>query len=103
MYAIIEAAGKQIRVSQGEQIKIDIEGGLNSEVMLDKVLMISAEGKTTYGKPYIKGASVKAEIVEEGKMPKVLVFGPAPKKACRRLRGHRQPFKTIKIKEIIGG
>jgi large subunit ribosomal protein L21 len=104
MYAIIEAAGKQIRVSSGDQIKIDnIEGGLNSEIILDKVLMIAEQDKTTYGKPYIEGASVKAEIVGQGKMPKVLVFGPAPKKACRRLKGHRQPFKTLKIKEIIGG
>lgn len=104
MYAIIEAAGKQVRVSAGDQIKINnIQGGLNSEIILDKVLLISSEDKTVYGKPYIEGASVKAEIVGEGRMKKVLVFGPAPKKACRRLRGHRQPFKTLKIKEIIGG
>ncbi len=104
MYAIIEAAGKQIRVSSGIQIKIDIiEGDLNSEIILDKVLMISKENETIYGKPYIDGAKVKAEIVGRGKMPKVLVYGPAPKKACRRLKGHRQPFKTLKIKEIIGG
>lgn len=103
MYAIVEAAGKQIRVSSGQRIKIDIKGEVNSEIILDKVLMISSDNKTTYGKPYIDGACVKAEIVAQGKMPKVLVFGPAPKKACRRLRGHRQPYKTIEIKEIIGG
>lgn len=104
MYAIIETAGKQIKVSSGDQIKVDnIEGELNSEIILDKVLMISSEDKTTYGKPYIEGAKVMAEITGQGKKPKILVYGPAPKKACKRLRGHRQPFKTMKIKEIIGG
>ncbi len=104
MYALIEAAGKQIKVSSGDQIKIDnIQGEINSEIMLNKVLMISDEEKTIYGRPYIEGAAVKAEIIKQGKMPKVMVFGPAPKKACKRLKGHRQPFKVLKIKEIIGG
>jgi len=104
MYAIVETAGKQVKVSSGDQIKIDnIDGELNSEVMLNKVLMISGDDKTIYGKPYIEGAAVKAEIIGQGKAAKVHVFGPSPKKACRRLRGHRQPFKTLKIKEIIGG
>lgn len=104
MYALINASGKQIKVSLGDQVKVDnIQGELNAEITLNKVLMISDEGKTTYGKPYIEGASVKAEIIKQGKMPKVMVFGPSPKKACRRLKGHRQPFKVLKIKEIIGG
>lgn len=104
MYAIVETAGKQVKVSSGDKIKVDIiESEINSEIILNQVLMISGEGKTIYGKPYIEGASVKAEIIDQGKMPKILVFGPAPKKALRRLRGHRQSFKVLKIKEIIGG
>ncbi len=104
MYAIVETAGKQVRVSSGDQIKVDIiESEINSEIIFNQVLMISSQEKTIYGKPYIEGASVKAEIIDQGRMAKILVFGPAPKKACRRLRGHRQPFKVLKIKEIIGG
>lgn len=104
MYAIVETAGKQVKVSSGQQIKIDnIDGEINSEIILNKVLMISDGERTIYGKPYIEGAKVLAEIIKIGKRPKVLVFGPAPKKACRRLKGHRQPFKILKIKEIKGG
>ncbi|MFZ6007417.1 MAG: 50S ribosomal protein L21, partial [Nitrospirota bacterium] len=61
---------------------------------------VSKDDKIVCGKPYVEGASVKAEIVEAGKMPKVLVFGPRPKKAHRKLRGHRQQYTTLKIKEI---
>jgi large subunit ribosomal protein L21 len=107
MYAIIEAAGEQIRVSAGDRICIEkIKGDVNTEVVIDKVLMISKDNKTICGRPYIEGASVKAEVVGTGKLPKVLVYGPRPKKAYKKLKGHRQLYTTLKIKEInysIGG
>jgi large subunit ribosomal protein L21 len=104
MYAIVQTGGEQIRVSAGDKVYVEkIKGDINSEVILDKVLMVSKDDKIVCGKPYVEGASVKAEIVETGRMPKVLVFGPRPKKAHRKLRGHRQQYTTLKIKEIIGG
>lgn len=104
MYAIVQTGGEQIRVSVGDKVCVEkIKGDINSEVILDKVLMVSKDDKIVCGKPYVEGASVKAEIVEAGKMPKVLVFGPRPKKAHRKLKGHRQQYTTLKIKEIIGG
>lgn len=104
MYAIIETGGEQVRVSAGERVCVEkIKGDINSEVVIDKVLMLSKDDKIIYGKPYIEGAKVTAEIVEAGKMKKILVFGPRPKKACKKLRGHRQQYTTLKIKEIIGG
>ncbi|MCL4536986.1 MAG: 50S ribosomal protein L21 [Nitrospirae bacterium] len=104
MYAIIQTGGEQIRVSAGDKVCVEkIKGDVNSEIVLDKVLMVSKDDKIVCGKPYIEGASVKAEIVETGKTAKVLVFGPRPKKTHRKLRGHRQQYTTLKIKEIIGG
>jgi large subunit ribosomal protein L21 len=101
MYAIIQTGGEQIRVSAGDKVCVEkIKGDINSEVILDKVLMVSKDDKIVCGKPYVEGASVKAEIVEAGRMPKVLVFGPRPKKAHRKLKGHRQQYTTLKIKEI---
>lgn len=101
MYAVIQTGGEQIRVSAGDKVCVEkIKGDINSEVILDKVLMVSKDDKIVCGKPYVEGASVKAEIVEAGKMPKVLVFGPRPKKAHRKLKGHRQQYTTLKIKEI---
>lgn len=101
MYAIVQTGGEQIKVSAGDKVCVEkINGDVNSEIVLDKVLMVSKDDKMVFGKPYVQGASVKAEIVEAGRMPKVLVFGPRPKKAHRKLRGHRQQYTTLKIKEI---
>lgn len=101
MYAIVQTGGEQIRVSAGDKVCVEkIKGDVNSEIVLDKVLMVSKDDKMVCGKPYVQGVSVRAEIVEAGRMSKVLVFGPRPKKAHRKLRGHRQQYTTLKIKEI---
>lgn len=104
MYAIVDAMGQQIKVSAGDKICVQkIEGDLNSEVVLDKVLLLSKDDKIIVGKPYIDGAKVTADLVETKRGDKILVYGPRPKKARRRLRGHRQFYSVLKIKEIIGG
>jgi large subunit ribosomal protein L21 len=104
MYAIIETGGKQYKVSPGETLKVEklpLEKG--SEIILDKVLMVSQEGKNTYGSPYVSGAQVLATVDDIGKAKKVLVFHQRPRKSSRKLRGHRQPYTSLKIKEIVLG
>jgi large subunit ribosomal protein L21 len=104
MYAIVEAGGEQIRVSPGETVKVNrIQGEVNSEVILDKVLVVSKDEGTVIGKPYVQGAQVKAEIVGEGKNKKVIVFKHQSKKAQDKKTGHRQIYTSLKINEIIGG
>lgn len=104
MYAIIQAGGEQIRVAPGDEIAVQkVEGEANTDIVLDKVLFLANNDKIVVGRPYVEGASVKAEIVKTEKDDKVLVYGPAPKKAVRKLKGHRQLMTTLKIKEIIGG
>lgn len=104
MYAVVEAAGKQMRVAPGDRVVIEARmGEAETEIVMDKVLMISGDGKTVVGKPYIAGASVKADIVSTGKTRKVLVFRHRAKKAINKLRGHRQDSTTLQIKEVIGG
>ena len=104
MYAVVEAGGEQIRVSAGDKVRVEkIAGDINSEIVLDKVLVLSSDAKTIFGKPYIEGASVKAEILTTDKAKKLLVFRHLPKKANNKLTGHRQPYTILMIKEIIGG
>ncbi|HSW63790.1 MAG TPA: 50S ribosomal protein L21 [Dissulfurispiraceae bacterium] len=104
MYAIIQSGSEQIRVSAGDEIAVQkVEGEANAEVVLDKILMVAKDGSFVFGAPYVSGASVKAEIVKTEKTGKVLVYGPQPKKAIHKLKGHRQLYTTLKIKEIIGG
>lgn len=104
MYAIIETGGEQLRVTAGDVVSVEkVDGDANTEITLDKVLMINKDGKAVFGKPYVQGATVKAEIVETDRTRKVLVLKHQSKKAIKKITGHRQYFTTLKIKEIIGG
>jgi large subunit ribosomal protein L21 len=104
MYAIIENGGKQYKVFPGETLRLErlsVEDG--SEVVFDKVLMISEDGKYIFGSPYINSAKVLATVVGSGKAKKVLVYKQKTRKSSRKLRGHRQYYTSLKIKEIVFG
>ena len=102
MYAIIEACGKQYKVSKGDIVffeKLDAEEG--KTVKFDKVILISDEGKKVeVGAPYVKGAKVEGKVVAHGKAKKIIVFKYKAKKNIRKRQGHRQPFTALKITAI---
>ncbi|MEW6419280.1 MAG: 50S ribosomal protein L21 [Nitrospirota bacterium] len=101
-YAIVENGGKQYKVFPGKTIKVErfsLERG--SDVSLDKVLMVSKEDMSIYGSPYVSGAKVLASVEDTGKARKILVYKQKPRKVYRKLRGHRQLYTSLKIKEIV--
>ncbi len=101
MYAIVEAVGEQIKVTSGDTVRVNkINADANTEIVIDKVLMVEDNGKAIWGNPYVKGASVKAEIVGSFKGDKVTVLRTTPKKAHNKIVGHRQQYTTLKIMEI---
>lgn len=103
MYAIVVTGGKQHRVQKGDLIRVEkLEGEVGGAVTLDQVLMIGGDGETKLGAPRVDGASVEAEIVRHGRDKKVLVFKKKRRKNYRRLRGHRQHFTHLMIKDIKG-
>ncbi len=100
MYAIIEAGGKQYKVSVGDSVQIEkIERAVGDKVSF-KPLLVADGDKIKAGTPYVEGVSVNAEVVEHGKGDKIVVFKYKAKKNERKKQGHRQPFTTIKIVEI---
>lgn len=104
MYAIIETGGKQYKVSSGDTIKVDriaLEPG--STINMDKILAVMDGTKTVVGTPYVSGASVKAEVMDNIKAKKIIVFKQKPRKGYRKLRGHRQQMSVVKIKEVNFG
>lgn len=104
MYAIIETGGKQFKVKEGDIVKIDklnLEAG--KEVIFERVLLLHSDKGIKIGNPYIDGLKVKAEVIEEAKADKVMVYRPPSKKAIKKLKGHRQWYTKIIIKKIIGG
>ena len=101
MYAVIEACGKQYKVTKGDVVffeKLDAEEG--KKVTFDKVVLVSDEGKIEVGAPYVKGIKVEGKVVAHGKGKKIVVFKYKPKKNYRRKQGHRQPYTKVEITDI---
>ncbi|KAF0851328.1 MAG: 50S ribosomal protein L21 [Spiroplasma poulsonii] len=98
MFAIIKTGGKQLRVSQGDEIFVEMLNGNEGEkVNFTEVLMV--DGKV--GTPFLKGASVTGTILKQGKQKKIVVFHYKPKKTQHKKYGHRQPYTKIKIDQIL--
>ena len=106
MYAIIEDSGTQIKVSEGDVIDVDLrERDDDSPIKFERVLAIgdtSNEDAARVGMPYIDGASVTAEVIEEIKEDKIHVIKFKRRKGYRRKTGHRQRMLRIKIGAISG-
>jgi large subunit ribosomal protein L21 len=101
MYAIIQTGGKQYRVEKGSNIlieKLPIEQG--KEVVFDNVLAMTDGDKILVGTPVVKGAKVKAEVLEQTRGPKVIVFKKRSKKGYKKTIGHRQNLTEVKIIDI---
>jgi large subunit ribosomal protein L21 len=104
MYAVIKTGGKQYRVAADEVLTIEkVAGEAGATVEFTEVLMVAGSADPKIGKPTISGAKVTAEVVEQGRAPKVIAFKKRRRKNSRRKRGHRQEQTTVRIKEIIGG
>ena len=72
------------------------------EVVFEEVLLLE-DDESKIGKPTVDGASVKAEVLEQGRGDKKIVYKYKPKKRQRKKKGHRQPYTKVKIKEIVAG
>lgn len=103
-FAVIKASGKQYKVSPGNILEIDkIEGENGKNILFDEVLLTSDGEKVEVGKPYIKGATVTAKIVEQSKGDKVRVAKFRAKSKYRRATGFRAQLTKIEITNIKGG
>lgn len=103
MFAIVEIAGKQYKVEANQQLYVNkLSGEAGESVNFDKVLLVENEGKTTVGKPAVKGASVAASVVGHVRADKVIVFKKKRRKGYKVKNGHRQDYTKIQINTING-
>ena len=102
MYAIVEIAGQQFKVEAGKEIFVQrLPQAKDENVEFDTVLLIDNGGKVKVGAPYVKGAVVKATVLDDdAKADKVLVFKKIRRKGFQKLNGHRQKLTKIRINEI---
>ncbi|MBD2395517.1 50S ribosomal protein L21 [Cyanobacterium aponinum FACHB-4101] len=104
-YAVIEICGKQLKVEPGRFYDIDrINQESETEVSIDKVLLVSHDNDIHVGQPYVESATVSGTIIDHRRGKKVLVYKMKPKKKTRKKRGHRQELTRLMIDSIsIGG
>ena len=98
--AIIETGGKQYVVADGSVLyveKMTDSDKSGDKITFDKVLLTDDGSNTKVGAPYISGAKVSAELIEQGRDDKVTVIRYRPKSRHFVKKGHRQPFAKVKI------
>jgi len=102
MFAVIKTGGKQYSVESGKTLKIEkVEGKKGDSLSFNEVILISDTNIQTFGNPLIKGAEVKATIIEQIRDKKISVFKKKRRKDYRRKYGHRQYLTVVKIDKIV--
>ena len=102
MFAIVEAGGRQAKVTTGALVIVDhVAADPGSEVTFNRVLLIEREdGTVTAGNPYVKGVSVTGIVEAQTRGKKIRVFKMKRRKHYRRTRGHRTEQTRIRVKAI---
>ena len=103
MYAVIESGGKQHRVVEGEQLKLEkLDAATGETIEFDRVLMVGAGEDVKIGTPVVEGGKVTAEVVAHGRHEKVKIVKFNRRTHYRNETGHRQWCTEVKITGITG-
>ena len=104
MFAVIKTGGKQYTVRKDDVLEVEkLEGGAGDKIAFAEVLMVGGKGKPKIGAPLLAGASVSAEVVEQTRGDKIVVFKKKRRKNYRRKAGHRQQLTRVRITAIAAG
>jgi large subunit ribosomal protein L21 len=104
MYAIVRVGGKQYRAETGKTIVTEkLPYDVGDEIDLDEVLLIGDGDSSVVGQPVVEGASVKAEIAEQFRGKKIIVFKYKSGNRYRRKQGHRQYYTRLLVKDVVSG
>lgn len=104
MYAVVKTGGKQYRVSKDDILKVErLAGDAGDVVTLEDVLMLGDGGDVTVGAPMVDGASVAAEILEQKRDRKIIIFKKRRRQNYRRKKGHRQHLTVLRVTDILTG
>ena len=101
MYALIEFAGKQFKVEEGDSIKVPyIDGKIGSKITIDKILYMDDGKNKTVGNPFVPGIKIDGEITSHGRERKVIVFKFKRRKGYQKKNTHRQEYSMLKIGKL---
>jgi large subunit ribosomal protein L21 len=103
MYAIVQAGGRQVKVTPGGIVTVDgTAGEPGAELTFDQVLLVEKDGgEVVAGAPFVADARITAVVDGESRGPKIRVFKKKRRKGMRRTKGHRATYTRVRIKEIL--
>ncbi|WP_104696769.1 MULTISPECIES: 50S ribosomal protein L21 [unclassified Helicobacter] len=103
MYAVFKNGGKQYKVQEGSIVLLDkMSLEPKSKIKFEEVLAISKDSDLVVGKPFINGAVIEAEVINEGRGRKVITFKKRRRKDSKTKRGFRRDFTRVRILKIVG-
>ncbi|HZZ43528.1 MAG TPA: 50S ribosomal protein L21 [Tepidisphaeraceae bacterium] len=100
MYAIIEAGGRQLKVTTGDVVRVELTATEEKTLKFDRVLLVGGEGAVKIGTPVVTGASVSADVLGNVKGAKVMLQKYKRRKGYSKKQGHRQKLVEVKITGI---
>ncbi|ABC92805.1 MULTISPECIES: 50S ribosomal protein L21 [Rhizobium] len=102
MFAVIKTGGKQYRVAANDVLTIEkLEASAGDSIEFTEVLVIGEGADAAIGAPFVAGASVKAEVVDQTRGKKVIAFKKRRRQNSKRSRGHRQHHTVVRITDIV--
>ena len=104
MDAIVESGGRQYRAEAGQSFSVEkLPYEVGEQIELSNVLLLANDEEVTIGQPTVRGASVKATVIDQYRGKKIFVWKYKPKKRYRRRQGHRQSYTRLRVDEIVAG
>ena len=101
MYAVINSGGKQIKVTPGDVVRLELlEGNAGDQISLENVLLVNNDEDIQIGTPVLKDVKVSATIMAQGRGDKIIVFKFKRRKMYRRKTGHRQSYTAVRVDSI---
>ncbi len=102
IYAVIHTGGKQYRVSPGDVVRVEkLTAQPGEKIEIDRVYLLAHDGGITAGNPVLKSTRVLAQVLDQDRGRKIIIFKHRRRKGYRKTTGHRQSFTELKILEII--
>ena len=101
MYAIVDIAGQQFKVEQGQEVFVHrLEGEEGAKLEFEKVLLLDKDGAISVGTPVVEGVKISAKLIEHTRRDKVIVFHKKRRKGYQKSNGHRQDLSKVLIEKI---
>jgi len=101
MFAVIRTGGKQYRVAADQTVEVEKLSGAPGEIVTFSDVLAHGGDSPKVGAPLVAGALVLAEIVEQGRGRKLIIFKKRRRQNSRRKNGHRQHFTVVRVTEIL--